>query len=275
MSIDSHQHFWKYHPVKDSWITDEMKVIQRDFTPRDLHGVLIENKIDGCVSIQADQSEHETHFLIEQATKNDFIKGVVGWVDLRAKNSEERLEYFSKFEILKGFRHIVQAEQDEAFLLRDDFCTGIGLLEKYNFTYDLLIQPKHLIHATGFVQRFPNQKFVIDHLAKPFIRNQSIDSWKKDIQRIARLENVFCKISGMTTEADRKNWKPEDFTPYLDVVLDSFGVDRVIYGSDWPVCLVAASYKEQLDVITNYLNSFSVSNQEKIMGGNAIHFYNL
>ncbi|MFM9838230.1 MAG: amidohydrolase family protein [Cyclobacteriaceae bacterium] len=275
MVIDAHQHFWKYHPVKDAWITDEMKVIQRDFMPSDLHGTHVENKIDGCVAVQADQSEEETVFLIEQANKNNFIKGVVGWVDFRASDVEERLIYFSKSKIIKGFRHIVQAEQDDAFLLRDDFCKGIGLLEKYNFTYDVLIKPKHLICATEFVQRFPNQKFVIDHLAKPFIKDQLIDQWKKDIQRIARNENVLCKISGMVTEAHWKNWKQEDFKSYLDVVFDAFGTDRVMYGSDWPVCLVAASYQQQLNIITNYLSSFSVSDQEKIMGGNAIHFYKL
>jgi L-fuconolactonase len=275
MTIDSHQHFWHYHPKKDAWITNDMKVIQRDFMPSDLRGVLVENNIDGCVAVQADQSEAETLFLIEQASKNDFIKGVVGWVDLCTEDVEERLIYFSKFKIVKGFRHIVQAEQDDAFLLRDDFCNGIGLLKKYNFTYDILIQPRHLINATEFVQRFPNQRFVIDHLAKPFIKDQLIDQWKKDIQRISHHANVFCKISGMVTEADWRNWKPEDFISYLDAVFESFGVDRVMYGSDWPVCLLAASYEEQLSVIKDYLKPFSESDQKKVMATNAQKFYNL
>lgn len=273
--IDSHQHFWQYHPIKDAWITDNMKVIQQDFMPNDLKEELVKNKIDGCVAVQADQSENETHFLVDQAGNNDFIKGVVGWVELCADNIEERLNYFSQFNIVKGFRHIVQAEQDEAFLLRDDFCHGISLLEKYNFTYDLVIAPTHLVHATKFAQRFSNQKFVIDHLAKPFIKDQRIDQWEKDIQRIAHHENVFCKISGLVTEADWKNWKQKDFTPYLDVAFNAFGVDRVMYGSDWPVCLVASSYQEQLSIINNYLNPFSENEIKKVMGINAQNFYNL
>jgi L-fuconolactonase len=275
MVIDSHQHFWQYHPIKDAWITDNMKVIQQDFMPNDLKEELVKNKIDGCVAVQADQSENETHFLVDQAGNNDFIKGVVGWVDLCADNIEERLNYFSRFNIVKGFRHIVQAEQDEAFLLRDDFCHGISLLEKNNFTYDLLIAPTHLVHATKFAQRFPNQKFVIDHLAKPFIKDQLIDQWEKDIQHIAHHESVFCKISGLVTEADWKNWKQKDFTPYLDVAFNAFGVDRVMFGSDWPVCLVASSYQEQLSIINNYLNAFSENEIKKVMGINAQNFYNI
>jgi L-fuconolactonase len=274
-TIDSHQHFWQYHPKKDEWITDEMKIIQRDFMPADLRGVLIENNIMGCVAVQADQSEEETHFLIEQARKNDFIKGVVGWVDLRAKNIDERLEYFSKFNILKGFRHIVQSEPNVDFLLQDDFCQGISLLEKYNFTYDILIKPQHLNCALEFVKKFPNQKFVVDHLAKPLIKEKHIDPWEKNIRKIATFKNVYCKISGMVTEADWENWKPEDFTPYLNVVFDCFGVGRFMYGSDWPVCLLAASYQKQLSLITSYLSSFSKDDQQKVMRTNAIKFYNL
>jgi L-fuconolactonase len=275
MVIDSHQHFWRYHPIKDAWITDNMKVIQQDFMPNDLKEELVKNNIDGCVAVQADQSENETHFLVDQAGNNDFIKGVVGWVDLCADNIEERLNYFSQFNIVKGFRHIVQAEQDDEFLLREDFCNGISLLEKYNFTYDLVIAPTHLVHATKFAQQFPNQKFIIDHLAKPFIKDQQIDHWEKDIQRIAHHENVFCKISGLVTEADWKNWKQKDFTPYLDVTFNAFGVDRVMYGSDWPVCLLASSYQEQLSIINNYLNPFSENEIKKVMGINAQNFYNL
>jgi L-fuconolactonase len=275
MVIDSHQHFWQYHPAKDAWITDDMKVIQQDFMPNDLKEELVKNNIDGCVAVQADQSENETHFLVDQAGNNDFIKGVVGWVDLCADNIKERLNYFSQFNIVKGFRHIVQAEQDDEFLLREDFCNGISLLEKYNFTYDLVIAPTHLVHAAKFAQRFPNQKFVIDHLAKPFIKDQLIDQWEKDIQRIAHHENVFCKISGLVTEADWKNWKQKDFTPYLDVAFNAFGVDRVMYGSDWPVCLVASSYQQQLSVVHDYLHSFSESEIKKVMGINAQNFYNI
>jgi L-fuconolactonase len=275
MIIDSHQHFWQYSPVKDAWITDDMKIIQRDFMPNELHGILKENKIDGCVAVQADQSENETHFLIELAHKHEFIKGVVGWIDLCADTIEERLAYFSNVRIVKGFRHIVQAEKDLNFLRREDFCRGIGLLEKFNFTYDLLIQPQHLTVATELCNQFPTQKFVVDHLAKPDIKHYQLEPWRKEISNLAKHENVFCKLSGLVTEADWKHWKTEDFTAYLDVVFEAFGADRIMYGSDWPVCLVAARYEAQLSVVRNYLSTFSEAERKKVMGKNAVNFYNL
>ena len=207
MKIDSHQHFWKYHPVKDAWINEDMKVIQRDFLPADLLPLLEAKYIDGCVSVQADQSEEETHFLLQLAKENDFIKGVVGWIDLRAENLEARLEYFSQYKKLKGFRHIVQGEPEVDFLLREDFCTGISKLAKYNFTYDLLIFPKHLPYATALVKRFPQQSFVIDHLAKPDFKQIDFAVWEKEIREIAACPNVMCKVSGLVTEADWNNWK--------------------------------------------------------------------
>lgn len=275
MTIDSHQHFWQYNPVKDAWITDAMKTIQRDFMPNELQGILKENKIDGCVAVQADQSENETHFLIELANKNEFIKGVVGWVDLCADNIEERLTYFSQFRIVKGFRHIVQAEKELDFLRRKDFCNGIGRLEKFNFTYDLLIQPQHLVFATELCNQFPTQKFVVDHIAKPNIKQQQLEPWRKEISNLAKNKNVYCKVSGLVTEADWQHWKVEGFTAYLDVVFEAFGTDRIMYGSDWPVCLVAATYETQLSVVSNYLKTFSESSRMKVMGENAVNFYNL
>ena len=210
--IDSHQHFWKYDPVKDAWINDDMKVIQRDFMPEDLEPLLHENGIDGCIAVQADQSEAETHFLLELAQNNDFVKGVVGWVDLRIPDLKSRLDYFSQFKKLKGFRHIVQAEPEDDFLLKDDFCNGIAQLEQYNFTYDILILPKHLPYAVELVKRFPNQKFVIDHLAKPNFKQNDFSDWKKGIIVLAKCENVYCKVSGLVTEADWNNWSETDFT---------------------------------------------------------------
>ena len=275
LNIDSHQHFWQYHPRKDDWITHDMKILQHDFMPTQLQNLLEENNIDGCVAVQANQSEDETNFLIELSTKNDFIKGVVGWLNLRNDTIEERLTYFSEFKKVKGFRHIIQSEAEDNFILRPDFCNGIRKLQAYNFTYDILIKPHHLKYVLEFVTLFPNQKFVIDHLAKPDVKSHRIGEWKQDIQKIAAFENVFCKISGMVTEADWENWEPENFTPFLDVVLESFGLNRVMYGSDWPVCLLAASYEQQLTIVKNYLGSFSETEKQKIMGGNAIHFYNL
>jgi L-fuconolactonase len=275
MRIDSHQHFWKYHPVKDAWITDEMKVIQREFLPADLLPLLEKNNIDGCVAVQADQSEEETHFLLELATENDFIKGVVGWIDLRAENLEARLEYFSQYKKLKGFRHIVQAEPEDDFMLQEDFCNGISKLAKYNFTYDLLIFPKHLRYATVLAKRFPQQAFVIDHLAKPNFKEADFVEWEKGIREIAACPNVMCKVSGLVTGADWNNWATSDFTYCLDVVTEVFGVSRLLFGSDWPVSLLAASYGESCDIVEHYFSKFPKIEQDKLWGGNAIEFYHL
>ena len=275
MKIDSHQHFWNYHPIKDAWISDAMKVIQQDFMPADLLPLLQKNDIDGCIAVQADQSETETRFLLQLAQDNDFIMGVVGWVDFRSNDIEERLQYFSQFEKLKGFRHIVQGESEDDFLLRADFCNGIAQLEKYNFTYDLLILPKHLSVATEFVKRFPKQNFVIDHLAKPNFKEANFTNWENGIRELATYKNVFCKLSGMVTEADWKNWKAEDFNYCLDVLVGNFGIERLMFGSDWPVSLLAASYEQSSAIVKNYFSKFSEEEQHKIWGGNAIKFYNL
>ncbi len=272
--IDSHQHFWKFDPVRDSWINDDMKVIQRDFFPADLAPVLAENKIDGCVSVQADQSENETQFLLDLASANDFIKGVVGWVDLRSPQLHERLEYFSKFKMLKGFRHIAQGEPI-GFLHRPEFSAGIAALKIYHFTYDILIYPHQIQDAIWLVKQHPEQSFVVDHIAKPVIREGEFTNWAAGIKELSSFHNVYCKLSGMVTEADWNSWNINDFKPYLDFILQHFGTARVMYGSDWPVCLVAASYQNQLCIIEDYLYKFSSSEKDKIMGENAIQFYNL
>jgi L-fuconolactonase len=273
--IDSHQHFWKYHPVKDAWISDEMKVIRRDFLPEDLKPLLQENDIDGCIAVQADQSEEETHFLLELATDNDFIKGVVGWIDLQNPDLKSRLDYFSQFKKLKGFRHIVQSETEDDFLLRDDFCNGIAQLEQYNYTYDVLILPKHLPFAVEFVKRFPNQKFIIDHLAKPNFKQADFAEWEKGIREIANLPNVYCKVSGLVTEADWNNWSETDFTYSLNIVTEAFGINRLLFGSDWPVCLLAADYAQTLKIIENYFSKFTAAEQEQFWSGNTERFYNI
>ncbi len=275
MTIDSHQHFWNYDPVKDSWITDEMGALRNNFLPRNLKPILDANKIDGCVLVQVDQSEEENDFLVTLAEENDFIKGVVGWVDLRAEDIQERLASYTSIKKLKGFRHIVQGESDDRFLMRSDFMRGISALQSHNFAYDILIYPHQLSVAIEFVRKFPTQKFVIDHLAKPEIKNGNIQNWKKEIREIAAMENIHCKISGMVTEADWQKWTYADVEPYLDVVFESFGIDRLMYGSDWPVCLLAGSYEKQLSITESYINSLSDTEQNKIMGANAFHFYNL
>lgn len=273
--IDAHQHFWKYDPVKDSWITDAMSVLRNDFLPQKLETILKENDFDGCVAVQADQSEAENKFLLDNAAKFHFIKGVVGWIDLRAGNVEERLNYYKKFKKIKGFRHILQGETNRNLMLHESFKRGIGSLKKYDFTYDILIFPDQLQYAKKLVAEFPDQKFVIDHLGKPCIKFKKISNWKKDIKEIAQYENLHCKISGFVTEANWHHWNEEDFRPYIDVVVESFGTNRILFGSDWPVCLVAAKYEEVLEIVKKYFFSFSKNEQEKFFGQNAIEFYNL
>lgn len=274
-TIDAHQHFWIYNPQRDGWINSSMKKIQRDFLPQHLKPVLDQNGIQGCVVVQSDQSEVENLFQLTNAGNNDFVKGVVGWVNLQAKNIEDKLAHYRYYKKLKGFRHVLQGEQDRALMLRKKFMNGIGLLSKFNFTYDILILPDQLKYAQKLITKFPNQKFVINHIAKPPIKTGDIKQWKKDIQAIALLPNVQCKISGMVTEADWEKWKPNHFTPYLDVVVEAFGINRILYGSDWPVCLVAASYKKVKAIVDAYFKPFSQHEKDAFYGGNAIKFYEL
>ncbi|GGA74151.1 amidohydrolase [Flavobacterium palustre] len=275
MVIDSHQHFWIYETEKHAWIDDEMKVIRKNFLPEDLKIVYKENNIDGCVAVQADQTLAETDFLLDLAKKNDFIKGIVGWVDLRADNIEEVLKQYSAFPKLKGFRHVVQGEADHNFMLRPDFLNGITALEKHNFTYDILIFPHQLGAALELVKRFPNQKFVIDHIAKPYIKDEFYDGWASLMKAISEYPNVYCKLSGMTTEADYNNWTPEQIEPYMQLVLEAFGANRILFGSDWPVCLVAGNYTKTKELVTNFIAKLNSEEQTAIMGGNAVQFYNL
>lgn len=275
MIIDSHQHFWKYEPVKHEWIDDNMAVIRKDFMPSDLQSVYQENGIDGCVAVQADQTLEETNFLLQLAQQNNFIKGVVGWVDLRGDNLEATLEKYSEAEKLKGFRHVVQGEPDHNFLLRPNFLRGIEVLQRNNYTYDILIFPHQLGAALEFVKRFPNMNFVIDHIAKPYIKDGYYDGWAFLMKEIAKYENVYCKMSGIITEADYNSWTPEQIQPYMELVLEAFGSNRVMFGSDWPVCLVAGNYTKVKQLTTNFISSLSAPEQEQIMGANAMKFYNL
>ncbi len=275
LQIDAHQHFWVFDPVRDSWIDDSMKKIQRDFLPKDLKPVLEQNGLDGCVVVQSDQSEVENLFQLTNAIQNDFVKGVVGWVDLQAKNIEDKLAHYSYYKKLKGFRHVLQGEKDRALMLRKKFMNGISLLSEYNYTYDILIFPDQLKYARKLAEAFPDQRFVIDHIAKPSIKAATINGWRQDIQAVAQLPNVYCKISGMVTEANWTKWKQQDFTPYLDAVVEAFGAKRIMYGSDWPVCLVAGSYKKMKGIVDAYFGSFTESEKAAFYGGNAVRFYNL
>lgn len=273
--IDSHQHFWRYEPDRHGWIDDEMSSIRRDFLPQDLKEVYKINEIEGCVAVQADQTLSETDFLLDLSQKNDFIRGVVGWVDLQAEQVDTALEKYRSHRKLKGWRHIVQGEKDHNFLLRPDFLRGISFLEKYGFTYDILVFPHQLGAVLEFVQHFPHQKFVIDHMAKPYIKDGFYEGWATLMREIAKHENVFCKVSGMITEADYRSWTKAQLNPYLDLVLEAFGAERLMFGSDWPVCLVAGTYTQVKQIITDFIGTLSVAEQNGIMGENAIRFYNL
>ena len=273
MIIDSHQHFWNYEPEKHLWIDDEMSVIRRDFLSDDLQKVFAENGVDACVAVQADQTTEETNFLISIAENNNFIKGVVGWVNLRSESIEEDLLKYKKYDVVKGFRHVVQGEQDHNFMLRPEFLRGIELLGKYDLCYDILIFPHQLGAALELVKKFPNQKFVIDHIAKPYIKDGFFEGWAVMMREIAKHQNVYCKISGMITEAGYKTWTTEQVHPYMKLVLESFGAGRVMYGSDWPVCLVAGNYSMVKSLVTDFISDLSQEQQNAIMGGNAAKFY--
>jgi L-fuconolactonase len=275
MKIDSHQHFWRYDAARDAWITESMAVLRRDFLPDHLAAELNANAIDASIAVQADQSENETMFLLDLAEKNKHIAGVVGWVDLLSPRLAERLEYFSHFSKLRGFRHIAQGEPDDRFLARENFVKGVAQLRAFDFTYDILIYPKQLPAAIDLAARLPEQRFVVDHVAKPEINSGKTAPWAAQVRELAQNKNVFCKLSGLVTEADWKHWKADDFKPYLDVVFDAFGVERLMFGSDWPVCLLAATYGQVKQLIENYVTSYSEADKDKIFGGNAARFYGL
>jgi L-fuconolactonase len=274
--IDAHQHFWKYDPVTHSWINDAMWVIRRDYSPADLLPLLQAAGMDGCVTVQVNQTEDENTALLELAQRFDFIRGVVGWVDLQNPGVEERLEWYRTFPNMKGFRHILQSERDRALMLKPAFKRGIGALKKFGYTFDILIFPDQLGYTREFVAAFPDQPFIIDHIAKPYIKDRFItEEWKDAIRAVAAFPNVSCKISGMVTEADWKNWKPEHFRPYLDAVVDTFGPGRIVFGSDWPVCLVAAEYAQVVGIVEDYFAGFSADERGALFGGNAERFYGL
>ncbi|MDX2246919.1 MAG: amidohydrolase family protein [Bacteroidia bacterium] len=273
MNLDAHQHFWKYDPKDYGWISDAMTVIKRDFYPEDLAVELEKAGFSGVISVQARQTLAENDFLLGLAEHYDWIRGVVGWVDLCSEEAEGQLELFAAHPKAVGVRHIIHDEADDDFMLRADFRRGIGLLQKYRMTYDLLLFPRHLPRAIELVAEFPEQPFVLDHISKPPIRSQSMDPWKKDIGILAGFSHVCCKLSGMVTETVWGKWKPEDFFPYLDVVMDVFGEDRLMIGSDWPVCKLSGEYGETMGIVRSYLSHFSEHTQQKILGGNAEKFY--
>ena len=255
MIIDSHQHFWNYNEKRDTWINESMEILKKDFLPHDLEPILKQNKIDGCIAVQADQSEEETEFLLKCASENKFIKGVVGWVDLCSENLESRLSYFSNNPIFKGVRHIVQAENSN-YLRKKDVEKGIGKLSKFNLTFDLLITTEQIKSAISLVEKLPNQKFILDHIAKPKISEPIENDWLSGIIKLSEKKNVWCKLSGLVTETNGYNFEESDFNPFIKVIFENFGPDRILFGSDWPVCLLASNYKYVLGIINNYFKDY-------------------
>lgn len=274
MVIDAHVHFWKFDKKRDAWITNDMKILQQDYLPEHLSLTLKRNGVDGVVAVQASQEEVETRFLSELAVTHPLIKGVVGWIDLQADNIEERLAHFTQYNAIKGYRHVVQAEPDD-FLLRPNFQRGMRALQAYNYTYDVLIYPNQLKPAIEFVAQFPDQKLIIDHCAKPDIKHKKIDEWKVLMKEIAQQPNLCCKLSGLFTEAAWKTWSAAEFYPYLDVVFEAFGTDRLLFGSDWPVMLLSGIYVQWKSLLEKYMENYNLEERENVFGLNAEAFYNL
>jgi L-fuconolactonase len=275
MRLDSHQHFWKYNPAHQVWMTDAMAVLRRDYLPGELQPILEVIGFDGTIAVQARQMVEETEWLLKLADEHNFIKAVVGWVDLRSPKLREQLEGYSKHPKLVGVRHVVHDEPDDRFMLLPEFRRGLAQLGEFDLTYDLLLFPKHLPVAVKLVTEFPDQLFVLDHIAKPGIRECQVSPWKEDLKRLAEFPNVFCKLSGMVTEAKWKQWQPEDFRRYLDLVIESFGTDRVMIGSDWPVCTLSGDYASTMRIVIHYAQQFSAKVRDDILGGNCARFYHL
>lgn len=275
MIIDAHHHFWQYNPEEYDWIDDSMKVIRNDFLPGDLAPAIQEAGINGVVTVQARQLVKETDWLLGMARQNKFMRGVVGWLPLIEDDIERYLEYYSDEKLLKGLRHVIQGEPNQDFILRSDFNRGVSLIEKYALVYDILIVGQQLPNTIRFVDQHPNQAFVLDHIAKPCISSNELSPWKEHIQKLAKRENVSCKISGMVTEANFQSWTPEQLQPYFEVILEAFGSNRLLFGSDWPVCLVATTYKNWKDLVLKAIASFSETEKANIMGENAVRVYKL
>jgi len=275
MHIDAHQHFWRYNPHDYGWIDDSMTSLRRDFLPSDLEPELQSNGFEGCVAVQVRQSLEETRWLLELADASSFIVGVVGWVDLTSPQLRSELERMAANSKLVGVRHMVQSEPDDCFLLQREFLDGVAMLEDFDLAYDILIYPRHLPVALEFARQLPTQRFVLDHLAKPAIKQGDLRGWSAGIRDLASLPNVMCKLSGLVTEADLRGWTPDQIRPCLDVAFESFGPDRLMIGSDWPVCLLATTYGEWFKTVDRLILSLSATEKARILGGTATEVYRL
>lgn len=275
MRIDAHQHFWKYDAVKHGWINDEMAAIRRDFFPGDLATIIKTLQIDGTVAVQADETEAETAFLLDLASKNDFIKAVVGWTNLHAQELESTLEKFKGFKKLAGFRSIMQGAPDERYLTNAQFRNNLKILAGKGYTYDLLVYHTQLPALISMTDNLPDNRMILDHIGKPDIKNKQFKNWKAQIRILASHPGIYCKLSGMITEADYRNWTYDDLKPFIETAAEYFGIDRICFGSDWPVCLVAGSYNQVHEVMEKFVQQLPASDQAKVFGLNTLQFYNI
>ena len=273
--IDAHHHLWLYDQQNYGWIDQSMGVLRRDFLPAHLDKELRSAGIDGAVAVQAQQTLSETAWLLSLADQFPFIRGVVGWAPIASEDFSTHLDHLQSYAKLKGLRHIIQSEPDDNFILNASFNRGIARLKNTGLVYDILIFERHLPVAIQFADRHPQQKLVLDHVAKPRIRERAMEPWRRNIAELAKCENVYCKLSGMVTEADWSAWSPPDLWPYLEVVLEAFGPQRLMVGSDWPVCLLAVSYSGWYNLLNSFLEKLTVSEREKILGGTASEVYRL
>jgi L-fuconolactonase len=274
LQVDTHQHFWNYDPAEYAWIDDRMTPLRRDFLPLDARREMDAIGVIACIAVQVRQTLEETAWLLELADEFPFIAGVIGWVDLQAPDVDAQLARVAAHSRLVGIRHIVQAEPD-GFLERPAFLRGIARLEPFDLTYDILVYARQMPAAVAFARAFPRQRFVLDHLGKPDVRAQEYQSWRAQLNQLAALPNVHCKLSGLVTEADWGSWKPEQLRPYLDAALDAFGPDRLMIGSDWPVCTLAGTYKDVIGVTLDAIGEYSVTEQERMLGGTARDLWGL
>jgi len=273
--IDAHHHLWNYDTEDYAWIGPEMNVLRRNFTPADLHIEMQQAGVDGAIAVQARQTLQETEWLLSLAAQNEFMRGVVGWAPLIDAAVSDDLQRLAAQPKLKGIRHVLQDEPDDFYMLRNDFNAGITQLRRFNLVYDVLIFERHLPQTIQFLDRHPDQVFVIDHIAKPRIREGLLSPWRENLKELARRSHCFCKLSGVLTEADWQNWRPEGIHPYLDAALDAFGPNRCLFGSDWPVLLLADSYAGWVATVKNFVSRLSSTEQARVLGGTAAEVYRL
>ena len=271
--IDAHHHLWRYTPEEYGWIDDSMRRIRHDFLPADLTAEMTSAGVDGAVAVQARQTLQETGWLLDLADKCDAIRGVVGWAPIASAEFPREIDQFAGRTKLKGLRHVIQGEPDDNYILREDFNRGIRALLGTGLAYDILIFERHLLQTVEFVDRHPNQTFVLDHIAKPKIAANELEPWAGCIRELAKRENICCKVSGMVTEAKWDRWSLETLRPYLDLVVEAFGPARLMAGSDWPVCLVATEYAQWWNLLRAYFAGFSEGEQSRIFGGTATKIY--